>query len=293
LNGLNSAVSAFFDVILTPFEWLGNATALIVWSGVFGVVALLVFKKISWQQGIKAAKDRIKAHMIEIRIYQDDLVVVGAAVAKVLWRNFQYLGLNVGPIVPLALPFMLLTAQFVVRYAYDPLPLVPAEQPVMAGRGTLLEVELAPGHEAEIRDLRVTLPSGLRAVSPLARATSQGKAFQEFVATTAGVHEIVLELGDLKETKQVVAGVEPVRSMQPRRVSSRDWLALTDPDRWPVLWPAEPAFASDSPFRVVSIRYPEHDQGWLPNGEIGILTTVALASIVIGAFALKPLGVQI
>lgn len=291
MNGLNSAATSVFDVLFTATDWAGSATTLIFWSGVFGVLALLVFKRISWQKGIKSAKDKIKAHMIEIRLYQDDLAVVASAVVKVLLRNFVYLGLNFGPIVPLAVPFMALTAQLVVRQAYDPLPLHERGAKVLAGRGTLLEIELAGG--ADVSALAVTLPDGLQAVSPLVRVPSEGRAFLEFVAVAPGQHEIVLEHGAARETKLVVAGAEAPRAMQPRRVSSRDWLALADADRLPLLWPAEPAFASDSPFRVVAIAYPYRDQGWLPDGEGGILITVALASIVIGAAALKPLGVQI
>lgn len=293
MNAVNGALNAVFDAVLTPLEWAGSTTALIVISGVFGVLALLAFKYISWQAGIKAAKDRIKGHMIEIRLYQDDLVVVASAVGKVLLRNAQYLGLNFGPFIPLAIPFVFVTAQFVVRYAYDPLPVLAADAEVMAGRGVLLEIELAEGRGREVRDLKVTLPPGLKAVSPLARAPMSGKAYQEFVAIAPGQHEVVLEIGGVRETKLVVAGDEAPRSMQPRRVSSSDWLAISDPDRWPALWPAEPAFSSDSPFRVVAIRYPHRDQGWLPDGEFGILLTFVVASMVFGAVALKPLGVQI
>jgi hypothetical protein len=293
MNAVNGALNALFDALLTPLEWAGQATALILFSGVFGVLALLVFKQISWQAGIKLAKDKIKGHVIAIRLYQDDLVVVGKSVGSVLVRNAQYLGLNFGPFLPLAIPFVFVSAQFVVRYAYAPLPLVAREAEVMSGRGVLLEIELASGRADQIRDLKVTLPPGLRAVSPLVRSKSDGRAYQEFVASDAGQHEIVLELGGVRETKLVVAGVEAPRAMQPRRVSSADWLAVSDPDRWPALWPAEPAFAADSPFRVVSIAYPYRDQGWLPEGEFGILLTFVLASMVFGFAALKPLGVQI
>lgn len=293
MNAVNGALNALFDALLTPLEWAGQATALIVFSGVFGVLALLVFKQISWQAGIKLAKDKIKGHVIAIRLYQDDLVVVAKSVGSVLVRNVQYLGLNFGPFLPLAIPFVFVSAQFVVRYAYAPLPLVARETEVMSGRGVLLEIELASGRADQIRDLKVTLPPGLRAVSPLVRSKSDGRAYQEFVASDAGQHEIVLELGGVRETKLVVAGVEAPRAMQPRRVSSADWLAVSDPDRWPALWPAEPAFESDSPFRVVSIAYPYRDQGWLPEGEFGILLTFVLASMVFGFAALKPLGVQI
>jgi len=293
MNAVNGALNALFDALLTPLEWAGQATALILFSGVFGVLALLVFKQISWQAGIKLAKDKIKGHVIAIRLYQDDLVVVAKSVGSVLVRNVQYLGLNFGPFLPLAIPFVFVSAQFVVRYAYAPLPLVAREADVMSGRGVLLEIELASGRAEQIRDLKVTLPPGLRAVSPLVRSKSDGRAYQEFVASDAGQHEIVLELGGVRETKLVAAGVEAPRAMQPRRVSSADWLAVSDPDRWPALWPAEPAFEADSPFRVVSIAYPYRDQGWLPEGEFGILLTFVLASMVFGFAALKPLGVQI
>ena len=59
------------------------------------------------------------------------------------------------------------------------------------------------------------------------------------------------------------------------------------------LWPAEAAFASDSAFRTIEIAYPYRDLKWLPGGEIGILITFVLASMLFGFVALKPLGVQI
>ena len=45
--------------------------------------------------------------------------------------------------------------------------------------------------------------------------------------------------------------------------------------------------------RAIVIAYPQRDLGWLPGGELGILITIVVASMVIGAAAIKPLGVQI
>jgi hypothetical protein len=294
LNALNALLNTVFDAVLTPLEFLGVAAALIVLSGVFGVLALYVFKLISWQAGIKASKNRIKGHMIEIRLFQDDLRIVGRAVAMVLVRNLQYLGLNFGPILPLAIPFAFLAAQFVVRYAYDPLPVVAADAKLLPGQGTLVEVQLAPDRWGEVAGLTLELPEGLRALSPLVRAPSEGRAFVELAPSAAGVHELAFALpSGERGTKQVVVGVEPPRALQPRRVSARDWYRLDDPDHWPVLWPAEPAFAADSAFRSIALAYPQRDLGWLPGGELGILLSIVVASMVVGALAIKPLGVQI
>jgi hypothetical protein len=82
MDALNRITTKVFDVLLTPFELLGVELSLILISGLFGIVALLVFKQISWQKGIKGVKDKIKGDMIDIRIYQDDLGVVGGSVAR-------------------------------------------------------------------------------------------------------------------------------------------------------------------------------------------------------------------
>lgn len=294
MNALNALLNKVFDLALAPLELLGAAAALIVVSGVFGVLALYVFKYISWQAGIKSAKDRIKGHMIEIRLFQDDLRIVLRAVGMVLVRNTQYLGLNFGPILPLAIPFAFLTAQFVVRYAYDPLPVVAADARLLPGQGTLIEVQLADGRWGEAGGLTLELPEGLRVLSPLVRAPGVGRAWVEVAPAAAGVHEIAFALpSGERGTKQVVVGDAAPRVLQPRRVSTRDWYRLDDPNHWPVLWPAEPAFASDSAFRSIALSYPKRDLGWLPGGELGILITVVVASMVVGAAAIKPLGVQI
>ncbi len=295
MNALNGAMTGLFDLVLAPFEFMGVAWALILSSGIFGVLALVAFKFISSQRRIKAVKDRIKGHIIAIRIFQDDLRVVGGAVVKILLRNFQYLGLNFGPFIPLAIPFVFVVAQFVVRYAYAPVALSENPSAQLAGAGTLLEVQLvSDAPEALIKDLKVTLPDGVVAVSPLVRIPSERRAYQEIAATKSGVHEIRFALGNgATETKSFCAGDKSLRVMQPRRVNNRDWYKLIDPDHWPVLWPAEAGFPSSSPFSSVAIAYPARDLGWLPGGEGGILLTFVVASMLFGIAALKPLGVQI
>ena len=87
MNALNHAWSRIFDGFLAPLERLGTPFALVVTSALFGVLALIAFKHMSAQRRIKATKDKIKAHLIEIRIYQDELAIVGRAIARVLVKN--------------------------------------------------------------------------------------------------------------------------------------------------------------------------------------------------------------
>lgn len=282
---LNGLARKLFDVLLVPFEAVGAEFSLVMTSGIFGILALLAFKHISWQKGIAGTKDKIKGHLIAIRIYQDDLVVVAASVLKILGRNFQYITLNFGPFIPLAIPFVIVAAQMVTRYGFEPIPVTSPEEHTLAGQGTMLEVRMAPGHEAEVAGLQIEVPSTVELVSPIVRATGDGRAFVEFVAKGDGVEEFTFTLGDgSSTTKGVVTGSGEVRWMQPERVSSF-WSA------W--LWPAEDTLSDAPAIEHISFAYPERSLAWMPDGPFGVLVALLVASMAFGAAVMKPLGVQI
>ena len=289
MNVLNGSLNAIFDVLLVPLEAVGPEFSLFVVSGVFGILALIAFKHISWQRGIKATKDKIKGHMIEIRLYQDDLGLVSRAIGKVMLRNLQYLGLNFGPFVPLAVPFVFVVAQMVVRYGFVPMPVFDDPSALLAGEGTEVRIELAHGHEREVGDLRLVLPEGIEAVSKFVPVAAKGYAFQEIVATRAGEFDLLVELGGKAYVKKLYAAEEsaaPPRRLQPERVSSL--LGAT-------LWPSEETLPGDSGLaRVVLESYPESDLGWLPlSGPLGVIVWFVVFSMAVGFALLKPLGVQI
>lgn len=286
MNAINRASTKLFDILLVPFEALGTEWAIILMSGIFGVGALFIFKHISSQKGIKAAKDKIKGHMIEIRLYQDDLGLVTKAIGKVLLRNIQYVFLNFGPFIPLSIPFVLVLSQMVVRYGFEPSPLVDQPSALMAGEGTTLRIEFQADSKAAAGDLQVVLPDGLVATSPLVRVPGQGFASQEFVATRGGQYEIQLSAGGVTEIKRFDAGPEgeASRHRQGERLNGI----------WAMLWPVEDTFGADSPFEQVHFAYPESDLGWLPgSGPAGVLIVFFAASMLFGILALKPLGVTI
>lgn len=301
MNAINGALTGLFDVLLTPLEAVGREFALIVVSGIFGVLALLVFKHISWQKGIKATKDKIKGHMIEIRLYQDDLGVVSKAIGKVLGRNVQYLALNFGPFVPLALPFAFVAAQMVVRYGLEPVQAEAQPGALLAGEGVTLEIELDEERKREARDVEVILPDGVEPVSKLVRVPAEGLVYQEVVATRPGSFDLTVVLGDHREVKTLHArsagggasSEEPSpRTLQGERTGS--WLTA-------LLWPAEDTLPASSGMARISFGYsdtefgyPEADLGWLPGkGPVWVLIWFVVASMAFGVAALKPLGVTI
>ncbi len=290
MNAINGAVTSLFNLLLTPLEAVSKVFALIVVSGVFGVLALVVFKHISSQKGIKAAKDKIKGHMIEIRLYQDDLALVGKAIVKVLLRNLQYVALNFGPFIPLMIPFGLVAAQMVVRYGYKPVPVTEQPAALLAGEGITLKIELDAAHKREASDLKVSLPEGVQALSPLVRVPAEGLAYQELVATADGAYDLSIEAGGEKVVKTLYAGNETPRYFQPERTAS---------PLMAILWPAEKTLSA--PFKRISLggltqteAYVPAKLGWLPGeGPMAVLLWFVVFSMIFGFAALKPLGVEI
>ena len=247
MNGINNALTSLFDKVLAPLEWVSVSFALILVSGVFGIFALWIFKYISWQKGIGATKDKIKGHMIAIRLYQDDLVVVGSSVLKVLGRNFQYLALNFGPFIPLAIPFVFVAAQLVTRYGFEPVPVYATNEPQLAGQGTQVKLWFDAG-DARFDDLELKLSEGLVQRSPLNVNVADGTARVEVFATEAGWQGLTFVLPDgTNLQKDVWAGEAKRRSFQPERVRSA-WSAM--------LWPAEDMLPARLPSSASSSRIP-------------------------------------
>ena len=178
---------------------------------------------------------------------------------------------------------MLVAAQLVVRYGFEPTAVQKPGVTALAGAGQTLIIE---GSRDAIASLEVDLPTEVKAVSPLARISAQGNAGIEFMAEKAGTYDIVLRTSGQEVIKHLVVGAgTDARAMQDRRVKGA-FSAM--------LWPAEDTLSDASGLTSVRFLYPESDLGWLPfHGPAGVLINFVLASMLFGFLALKPLGVQI
>ncbi|MDF1801107.1 MAG: hypothetical protein P1V81_18210 [Planctomycetota bacterium] len=287
MDALNGLANGLFNLLLWPFEGLGALVTLTVVSIVFMPLSMLFFKRFSSQKGIAAAKGKIKGHMIEIRIYQDDLMVVMKAVCKVMYYNLKYLFLNFAPFVPLSIPFVIVVAQLVVRFGFAPIPVEENElADLRPGQGVMIEVVFDEDSKAKALDLEIVLPEGggLAFLSPIVANAADGVAFREFVVVKPGAYDVEFRVGGETETKRVVTGTEPERLMQPIRTSSF-W------DQW--LWPVEPSFSAASGLASIEIAYPDRQLTWMMDGAGGVFIMFVIVAFIIGGAAIKIFDIQI
>ena len=265
MNRFNAITSALFDPLLAPFGEEHAWFDLLFWSVAGGIVALIVYKYVSNQGGIQRAKNAIKVHLLEIRLFKEDIAVVLGSTARILWKNALYLGHNILPMLVMIVPMMTILFQLEARYAFDPLPV---------GSVNLLIVKL-DGRQPGVPDtatglaeaVRLEIPAGLSLDAPPVR-TSEGEIAWRLRAERPGDHVVSIHVGDEIVEKRIAVGGPP------RKV--------------PVLYPGEPGLPAPSPVYSARLSYPERDLGWLPGGEMGVLATFFGLSILSG-FALKGL----
>jgi hypothetical protein len=261
----NSFSSAVFDVLLAPF---GHGPAwfdLLLWSVVAGILALLVYKRVSNQRGIQRAKDGIQVHLYEIRLFRHDPVSVIRSTGRVLLQNVIYLAHNLLPMAVLMVPMLAVLAQLEANYAFDPVPV---------GSLGLLEVQLDPRAAVPAREVRLELPAGVALDAPPVR-TPDGEIFWRLRAEAPGDHVLRLQLGEETLAKGWAVGGAH-RKIPLKRTKS--WEAF--------LYPGEPALPRGSAAHTIALAYPERDLGLLPGGELGILATFFGLSLLAG-FLLK------
>jgi len=253
-----------FDVVLAPLGHDRPEFDMLAWPVIAGVVALLVYKRVSNQKGIARAKNRIQVHLLEVVLYRDDLFAVLVATAKALGQNFLYLAYNIVPMLVMFAPITLVLVQLVAHYAYRPLE---------PGEPVLVQVELADSARSRAREIQLELPDGVTLDAPPVRTTDGRAAYR--VVATEGDHVLRFTLGGEVQDKALAVGGEN-RKVPVLRGHGLD----------AVLYPGERALPSDSAFQTIKVSWEERGLGPFPSGEAGILVWFFVFSLAAG-FLLK------
>ena len=98
-----------------------NSPAMLVLlaSIVIGLILVLVFGYASDQKAIHQTKDRLKAHLLALRLFQDQIPVVIRCYGRILLAITRYLRLALWPVLLTALPLALVIAQLDRYLGFD------------------------------------------------------------------------------------------------------------------------------------------------------------------------------
>lgn len=227
------------DLVLWPFRGLSPWFGLVVASLLTALLMLEVYKLTSNQAAIRRAKDRIKAHLLEMRLYKDSLRVTLGAQAGILKANLAYMAANLKPLAVMIVPLVLILAR--LSLWFDRAPLRPGEE-------TLVKVGLAASADPMALDLRLELPPAVEATAPAVRIPDEREVVWRIRALAEGRGRILLRSGDRTIEKTVTVGGGPLTPVS--ALASRASFARR------VLYPGEPPLPGGTPVRSVEILYP-------------------------------------
>lgn len=233
-----------FELTYAPMAGWPPWASLGVISAVIGVVMLLAYKYTSWQSQIGKARDEIKARMLAMRLFKDNLGVTLASQGGVVWSSLKILFLSIPPILVAMIPMVPLLAQLAGRYQFAPLP---------TGTSTYVRVWLSDEFAAtEVKgEAKLALdPVPGVTVEKFWRSADSTEAWWKIRCDQPGKHTLTVRAGDEAVTKSLPVGEygSITDAISPKRTSFYKG-ALDNT----LMLPWEPPPQADSPVRAIEI----------------------------------------
>ena len=241
-------------------------------SVVIGFLMVIVFRYTSDQKAIGRAKDQLKAHLLAVRLYQDQLPVVMRAYGRILRGTGTYLRLAFTPLLITILPITFLIVQLDRYFGW--LPLRPAQ--------TFL-VEARVQDANALNDVALQLPSELVSSAPAVHVPRDNEIVWRVVAGRAGKYDIQLAAGSQTVSKQVVVSPGLAR-VSPVRLKDNFWERM--------FTSGEPALADNSPIQSIAVAYAPRVIGfaWM---EWNWIVLFFVVSLIAGFIFKSVLGIQV
>jgi uncharacterized membrane protein (DUF106 family) len=267
----NSIFGKIFELMFLPFRGLSSPWwGMLVVSALTGLLMLLIFKLTSNQAGIRRTKDRIKAHLLEMRLYNESMRSQFKAMGGILKANLRYMSHSLKPLLVMFIPVILILIQLNFWFAYASLE---------PGEAVLLKVTLEESINPLETEIRLQPAPGLTIETPPLRIEEEGEVDWRISFTEAGVHNLDITVGSEHLSKTVAVSERPLSRLSPRRVKKRFWEELS--------YPTEPPLDETSAVSRIEVVYPTSGLpflGWTMHWLIAFF----LLSIIFG-FALKGL----
>ena len=236
MNFIGQLITSVFNVLSVPFGETNHTLGLIGLSVFSGILFAFVFKWTSNARAIRHAKDRVKARILEMRIYQDDPVLILKGFGGTLRSNLGYLRVLLKPIVILLIPLVIIWMQLDERYSHRPL----AE-----GSRTLLQVRLAEGVDPFRAQVTLSTEGGVVADSRQVRIADTREIGWRLRVESSGTHDVTLSTAGGSYTFPVTA---EERYQLLGRKQDTSWIE-------PLLHPGMPQIPAGSPFAAIELTY--------------------------------------
>jgi len=249
---LTRASDAVGRVLLAPFAFLPGWLSATLSGFASGALVLVAYKYTSNQTGIRRARDRIRAELLALSLFKDDVAVCLRAQGSLLIGALLLLWHSVVPALVMLLPMTLLLGQLSLWYQARPLRV--GEEAVLSARLAGDADERRPSAFLEPRPACEVIlgPVWIR---------SRNTLCWNIRAREPGTHRISMNVGGETIDKELAVGDDLMRvsSERPERI----WSSV-------LRHPGERAVPRDAPVQSIAIEYPRRD-AWTHGGDAWIV----------------------
>ena len=179
-------------------------------SVISGLSLLWVFGKVSNQEGIRAAKKRVQAYLLELRLYGDDPGMIWKSQAALLRTNLRYIGLMLLPASYLSIPMAILLFHLDAVYGMKPLPV---------GESAVVTVQVKEALSNETRVPTLLAPPGIRVETMAVRVVEKSQFSWRIRPERAAVGLLRFDWGQKGRWEKSIAAGDERRVLSARRVS--------------------------------------------------------------------------
>ncbi len=200
MNFINIIFNSFFDIFFYPFKSVDSIYGLCAISLLTAIIALPIFKHTSNQEGIKRVKARIMGHILELRLFKDDIRIILSAQKDILKFNIIYLRYTLRPLMFMMIPMVVIIIHTAVRYEYRPLH---------PGEVAIVKAKLHNSNELSIKDREIVLTAseGLSIETPPLRIDGGKETYWRIKAEREGTFRLGFKaLGMEVEKRVLVSG---------------------------------------------------------------------------------------
>jgi uncharacterized membrane protein (DUF106 family) len=228
-----AAIAAFSLSLLTS-----PLAIVIVVSLVVGLLMVVLFGYTSDQKAIGIAKDQLKAHLLAVRLYRDQIPVVMGSYGKILRGTGRYLKLAFKPLLYVIIPITLLIVQIDRYLGATP---IPPNTPFLLTVHTGSDV---------LSDVTLDLPPEITITAPSVHVPSTNEIVWRLIGSKEGKYEVKIAAAGQSVVKAVCVGSGLPR-ISTVRLRGHFWERM--------FASAESALPENSPVESISINYPDRN----------------------------------
>jgi hypothetical protein len=205
-------------------------------SLVIGLVMVIVFGYTSDQKAIHSAKDQLKAHLLALRLFQDQIQVVLRSYGRIVLATGRYLRFAFKPLLFVIVPMTFLMVQL-DRYL--------GSVPLSTGQFFLVKARMDDADSLNQASLQ--LPEGLTGTSPAVHVPAESEVAWRVVAEKAGEYVVHVQVADQLFAKRVIVGSGMPR-LSSIRLRGKFWERI--------FVSAEPALPDNKFVEAIDVQYP-------------------------------------